>query len=169
MNIIFLQDVKENQHAKNTAHLVTLCDARARIVASENDDALNSLKSAVCDSPEAYAVLYPCDQSIGFEEAVAQGRELPGNLIFLDGTWRKAYKLWQTLTWLHAVPTFHFSNPPKGRYAIRKAPKEEALSTLEAVAYALETGYRAEVSPLYKAFDAMQQTRFARHPQVSGN
>ncbi|AZL84428.1 DTW domain-containing protein [Aliivibrio salmonicida] len=53
-------------------------------------------------------------------------------IILLDGTWKKAYKMWQLSTNLHGLPKVHLDTELSGNYRVRKAPKDNALSTAEA-------------------------------------
>lgn len=58
-------------------------------------------------------------------------------IIVLDGTWKKAYKMYMLNTFLHELPHLTLPTSMQGEYKIRKTQKENALSSLEACAYAL--------------------------------
>ncbi len=58
-------------------------------------------------------------------------------LIFIDGTWRKAKKIWLLNAWLHSLKTVALDNMPPTRYQIRSSTVEGGASTLEAVVTAL--------------------------------
>ncbi|MEI8618884.1 hypothetical protein P4S63_22370 [Pseudoalteromonas sp. B193] len=47
----------------------------------------------------------------------------------------KSHKILQLTTLLNQFKTVSFKQLPKNRYAIRKAPRADSLSTLEAVAH----------------------------------
>lgn len=78
------------------------------------------------------------------------------NLVFLDGSWRQAKGLWLAHPWLQKLPSFHFSANPASAYAIRHTDGEHHLSTLEAVAYSLATGYGTDTAALLRLQHAMQ-------------
>ena len=60
-------------------------------------------------------------------------------LVILDGTWKKAYRMFMLSKKLQVLPQIclpeHFANA--GQYHIRKVAKKNALSSLEASCYAL--------------------------------
>ncbi len=91
----------------------------------------------------------------------------PKQIILLDGTWKKAYKLWQLNTWLHTLPTLRIDDV-ESQYHIRKAPKAGYLSTLEAAAICLEKLEKCNTKPLYNCFNLMQKT-FLKHQKKSFN
>lgn len=78
------------------------------------------------------------------------------NLILLDGTWRKAKKMWMLNPWLHDLPSWHFGQPPENQYRMRKTNLEHSLSTLEAAAYGLDCLCHFDSAKLLKLFNAMQ-------------
>ena len=165
VHLIILQHPQEARHAKNTAHLIRLCAPNTTIYLGESTSDFKAFQAVVEQSPEDYALIYPSEQSSPLEQhANAQKGPLPfKHLVFIDATWRKAFKIWQLNPWLATLKGFHFSSPPKSQYAIRKAPGEHNLSTLEAAAYALEAGFNEDTSALHELFQAMQRIRFAKH------
>jgi len=65
-------------------------------------------------------------------------RALDG-VVVLDGTWKEAKTLWWRNPWLLRLRRLVLNPPHKSRYArIRREPRREALSTLEAVALLLK-------------------------------
>jgi len=67
------------------------------------------------------------------------GEQKPSLLIVLDGTWKKAYRIFMLSKNLHSLtqvclPDILANN---GKYLIRKVAKKNALSSLEATCYAL--------------------------------
>ncbi|BBM65251.1 hypothetical protein VYA_08010 [Vibrio alfacsensis] len=86
-------------------------------------------------------------------------------LILLDGTWKKAYKMWQLSTNLHGIPTVKLPEDLQGHYTIRKAPSENSLSTVEAGYYALSLlEPNKDFSPLLNAFEKMIEFQIAQMP-----
>lgn len=65
--------------------------------------------------------------------------EKPYCLIILDGTWKKAYKMFMLCQILKQIPQICLpeSLANSGQYQIRKVAKRNALSSLEACCYAL--------------------------------
>lgn len=79
----------------------------------------------------------------------------PSNFLLLDGSWKKAYKILQLNPWLSHLPALHFAAAEKTRYKIRKAQRNDSLSTLESVAWCLENLDEVDTAPLYHTFEAM--------------
>lgn len=63
----------------------------------------------------------------------------PPCLVILDGTWKKAYRMFMLSTTLSQLPQVSLPEPlaNAGQYTIRKVAKKNALSSLEACCYAL--------------------------------
>ena len=157
-----LQHPKETNHAKNTVRLITLCLPDVEVLVGESPEDFASLKEEVLGNPADFNVFYPHVQSQCFEEQFSS--TTPANLIFIDATWRKAYKIWQHNPWLHCCQSWHFETPPASRYAIRQTKVEGGISTLEALAYVLEKGFDEDSSALLKALDAMQHHPLQHRP-----
>ena len=163
--MIILQHPKEVDHAKNSARLVKLAIPQARILVGESPADFQPHLSSGFDSPNQAAVFYPSPSSRPMEPNLTEfQRSDVKQLIFIDATWRKAFKMWQLNPWLQDLACWHFSAPPPSRYQIRKAKVEHSLSTLEAVAYALEQGFTLDPSGLFELFDAMQAAQLRHRP-----
>lgn len=154
--IVVLQHPSEAKHAKNTARLLSLCLPKVQVYVGEFTDDFAQARKEL--NGRSAAVFYPSSQSLALEPNQAEyQRHHFDSLIFIDATWRKAYKIWQRNPWLHKLTNWHFSVPPPGSYHIRKTKLPNALSTLEAVAYVLKTGHKVESAPLYQTFMEMQR------------
>ncbi len=87
-------------------------------------------------------------------------------VILIDGTWRKAYKIWQLSSNLHTLPSIHLPEGLKGQYLIRKAPSENSLSTVEAGYHMLSIlEPERDFSPLLTAFEKMIQFQIDQMPK----
>lgn len=155
VNVIILQHVKEQRHAKNTARLVALCIPTTNIISTDDDDAVNSLREQ-CNLTNS-AVIYPSDKSTAIESGSETPLDSVNTIIFIDGSWKQAFGMMQKYPWLRALPAFHFSQAPNTNYAIRHTRVDKALSTLEAVAYTLSFAFKTDVTSLHKAQRAMQK------------
>jgi len=58
-------------------------------------------------------------------------------IILLDGTWKKAFRLYMMNQYLHYIPHLILPEGITCRYTIRSTQKKGALSTLEACSHAL--------------------------------
>lgn len=165
-NIIILQDKNEVKNAKNTARLLALSLAHISIIQSDDMASMQALAQSTIQSPAAYALFFPSATSAAFEsnfptllskaEHGSNSASAIKNLVFIDGTWRKAKRLYLSNAWLQAVPSYHFEEALSGQYRIRKTSIENGVSTLEAVAYVLSQVEALDTAPLYTLFERMQ-------------
>jgi DTW domain-containing protein YfiP len=156
-----LQHPAESKHAKNSARLLPLCLDKVEIYIGESADDFLQISNTCQSTPEQFALFYPNESSTVLEQHLSRFKQdMPGTLIFIDATWRKALKMWKLNPWLHTLNCWHFAAPPTSRYQIRKASVNNSLSTLEAVAYALEQTQNTDCQPLHRIFDAMQKCVF---------
>jgi DTW domain-containing protein YfiP len=161
-NIIILQHPSETNHAKGSARLVDLCMTQAVIHVGETAADFAALQTQLADQLQPCYLVYPCKDSV-FVETMDQGKQNPPmTLIFLDGNWKKAYKLLQLNPWLSEMPSLSFAQSEKTQYQIRKAPRSDSLSTLESVAYCLDNLDDTDTLALESIFRAMidNQWRF---------
>lgn len=153
VSISIVQHPNEVKHAKNTARLVALCIEKTHLVVSDNAEHMASLRRR-CRKQKT-ALLYPSMQSRSWENN-KDASETLSHLIFLDGSWRQAYAIWQQHAWLQSLPGYHFSSAPPSSYAIRHTQDPAHLSTLEAVAYTLSSGFETDVQVLEQLQQSMQ-------------
>ncbi|MBN7825843.1 tRNA-uridine aminocarboxypropyltransferase [Bowmanella dokdonensis] len=164
--LIVLQHPSEIRVAKNTLRLLALCLTRLDIVVGETPEDFMAVEHYCRQQPQHVAVLYPNPESAALEQSNSS-RVLPKALILIDGTWRKAFRIWQLNTWLHGLRCYHLESPPASRYK-RKARAEHQLSTLEAAAHALTLLESLDCDPLYQLQDERQRRLSARGNGLSG-
>lgn len=152
-----MQHPDESTHAKNTARLLTLSIQNSDIYVGEDPADFAEVAHKVEDDPKQFWVIFPNSQSQPIETwSIPLNFTLPKNLILLDGTWRKAKKMWILNPWLHDLPSWHFQQPPKNQYRMRKTSMEYSLSTLEAAAYSLNCLSKFDSTNLLTLLNAMQ-------------
>ena len=162
LKIIILQDPNEIKVSKNTARLLTLCLSQCEIIVGETQSDFSILKQLPITST---ALLYPAEDAMLLDEMCTSTKtftEQLSHLIVLDGTWKKAFKIMQLTPLLNNFTKVSFASIPQNRYRIRKAPREDSLSTLEAVAHSLTLIEHANPAGLYQALEALnnKQTQF---------
>jgi len=106
---------------------------RCRLIVDHNA-ALNSRFNDCQLSPRA-GLLYPGDDSTLLTDV--DPRDLPDQLVILDGTWHHAKTLFRQIPKLQMLPRYRLAPSSPGNYRIRREPNEHALSTLEATVAAL--------------------------------
>ncbi|WP_397459383.1 tRNA-uridine aminocarboxypropyltransferase [Pseudomonas asplenii] len=151
--VLVLQHPSEVGHALNTARLATLGLTNAELRVGEVFDDLSTLLS-----PPGYQarLLFPADDAQLLQSYTERAEAQPLLLVVPDGTWRKARKLLYLNPLLASLPRVTLGPGAVSRYRLRKAPESGALSTIEAIARALETLERpASFEALLKPFEAL--------------
>ncbi len=169
--VLIMQHSSEQQHAKGTAQLAYQALAKAELIVGESPADFYSLEQRVRSQPEAFALIYPSPISQALEtQAISLGTfistDKPLQLIFLDGTWRKAKKLWHLNPWLQTITQFHLETPPQSQYLIRKTNIDKGLSTIEAIAYTLQVVENMQPKPLLNGLEALKQQQLAAVPKA---
>lgn len=153
IRVIVIQHAQESKHAKNTLHLAKLVAPEIEIYQSNNAmqvDAIDLKNRKV-------AVIYPSPQSEALESVTpSHTNKMLDTIILLDASWRQAYGMWQVNTWLHGFQQYHFASAPMASYNIRKAKKAFQLSSIEAIAYSLNTICNTPSEPFIEALAALK-------------
>ncbi len=148
--VVILQHPRERHVAINTARIAKLClpDAEIRVGTSFE-----------VDDPRA-ALLWPSPEAIDVE--ASPPRE-PITLVVVDGTWWQAKKLVRSSPALRALPRYAFRPHAPSEYRIRREPREEYVSTIEALAHVLGVleGDRERFRALLAPFRAMVDAQLA--------
>ncbi|MEZ4369848.1 MAG: tRNA-uridine aminocarboxypropyltransferase [Polyangiaceae bacterium] len=159
--ILILQHPRERFHPIGTARFAELGleNVRAEISWSETG---RSIQRELQVAPRT-GLLYPHPDARLLSEL--SEAERPEQLIVLDGTWHHAHTIYRENTWLHALPHYALRPEEPSRYRIRKEPRAECVSTLEAITQALtqlEPGLEG-LEGLLSSFDQMidQQIAYA--------
>ncbi|WP_275557289.1 tRNA-uridine aminocarboxypropyltransferase [Pseudoalteromonas sp. J010] len=161
IEVVVMQHPSEAKVAKNTAKLLALQLRNIQIVVGENERDFDNLK-AYCEQKHV-ALLYPNDQA----QSLVQQRDEYANLhavIVLDGTWKKATKLYQLNPWLHHLPSLKFDTVDASEYTIRKSKHKYSLSTLEATAHFLNLIDSCNVDALYTLQKGMVEEQMKLMP-----
>jgi DTW domain-containing protein YfiP len=78
-------------------------------------------------------------------------------LVIIDGTWRKAKKIWLSNPWLHGMRVCHLNSPISSKYHIRSSRQPDGLASIEAAASALSQLGERNTGALLDALMAMQK------------
>jgi DTW domain-containing protein YfiP len=155
--VLILQHPSEVGHALNTARLAALGLANAELRVGE---VFEDLALALNRPGYQASLLFPGEPATPLQSRAATDE--PMLLVVPDGTWRKARKLLHLNPLLAALPRVSLGQTAESRYRLRKAPAPGALSTIEAIARALET-LEAPVcfEALLKPFDGLIEGQIA--------
>ena len=130
VELIILQHPTEAKRPLGTAKILALSLANCRTFIGENFTEHTELNQLLADDNCQHQVLFLDGSSQAISSSLSSKKK--PCIILLDGTWKKAYKMWQLSTNLHALPKVHLDTELSGNYRVRKAPKDNALSTAEA-------------------------------------
>ncbi|HDM8128640.1 TPA: DTW domain-containing protein [Vibrio harveyi] len=167
VELIILQHTSEEHRPLGTARILNLSLNHCTCLIGEDfsdDSVLNALLE---DATYQHFILYPSEQSLCLSQLADERSDSTKKtrLILLDGTWKKAYKMWQLSTNLQSIPTVKLPENLQGHYTIRKAPSENSLSTVEAGYHALSLlEPNQDFTPLLAAFEKMIEFQIAQMP-----
>ncbi|MGC9421675.1 MULTISPECIES: tRNA-uridine aminocarboxypropyltransferase [Vibrio] len=165
VELIILQHPTEQHRPMGTARILTLSLANCRLWIGEDFRHHPELNALLAEPDVIHQVLYPCEHSICVSDS-EPSIEQKVRVILLDGTWRKVFKMWQINTQLHHLPCLHLPETLKGNYRIRKAPNDNALSTVEAGFHLLQLWQpKQDFSPLLTCFEAMIDHQINQMPK----
>jgi DTW domain-containing protein YfiP len=152
--VIVVQHPRERHHPIGSLRFARLGLQRCRIsVAEPAED--GGLRAKI-ELPEGSMLLYPGPDSVELETLPMAER--PRQLVLLDGTWTTVRKLLDGDPRLRALPKVRMTPTVEQRYRIRREPRGECMSTLEAMVSALallEPEREAQWETLLSAFDQM--------------
>ncbi len=166
LELIILQHPTEEHRPMGTARILTLSLMNCHHFIGEDFSRHDELNQLLCEDEVDHFVLYPGDRALSVTEYQNQANPAyKQRAILLDGTWKKAYKMWQLSTNLHNLPAVRLPGEINGNYRIRKAPNDNALSTVEAGYHLLSLWQpESDFTPLLVAFEQMIDFQIAQMP-----
>ncbi len=149
-----------------TARILTLSLANCHHFVGEDFSRHVELNALLTQADVQHFILYPGEGAIEATQLQSKGKKIVKHrIILLDGTWKKAYKMWQLSLNLHPLPLIQLPSHFTGNYRIRKAPSDNALSTVEAGYHILSIlEPDNDFSPLLQAFEQMIEFQIKQMP-----
>ncbi|SBS31559.1 DTW domain protein [Marinomonas spartinae] len=160
--VLVIQDPKEAKHAKNTLKLMRLALPSLRCISSEDSEELRGVLDTL--SLDRWRLVFPSEGSIPIEQVSIEEKKDVDGIVLIDATWRKAKRLFWSVPKLQEMVSWHFVSPPHNTYTIRRSPRGEALSTLEACAYAIEQLTQNDMQPLRDFMVSAQSFQWRQQP-----
>lgn len=157
--VVILQHPHERTHPFGTARLVRLMLANAEVhVPWAGFTGTLEYRVAV---PADTVVLFPHPEAPSLEELPRD--QLPSTLLAIDGTWAHAKRLYRENAWLRGLRHVRLLPAAPSRYRIRKEPRPDYVSTLEAIVEALRVlePDATRLDELLAAFDRMIDQQIA--------
>ena len=118
--IYIVQFPKEINHAKNTVRLAKLVCPTINIISSDDKNGIDNLE--VNTIRKQTLLIFPNENSEPIEshfETLDKVQDF--SFVFLDGTWRQAFRIWKENPFLQSLPSVHFNQAPSSAYQIRRA------------------------------------------------
>ncbi|MGF1723437.1 tRNA-uridine aminocarboxypropyltransferase [Photobacterium nomapromontoriensis] len=168
-----LQHPSEVKRAIGTARILTLSLPNAKLWVGENFSEHEEINQLLAEPDRDVWVIYPGETAVPISTLIASDKGDANRhvkrrtLILLDGTWKKAYKMWLLSSNLQKLPTVALDNADDGNYRIRKSPKAQGVSTVEAGYLALSAleGDGEKFTPLLDAFNQMIEFQIQQMPK----
>lgn len=149
-HLVILQDPKEAKHALSSAPLLAKSIKQSTLVIGEVFDPLVLLGEGWQNNS---LLIFPNDNSLSQQQVHEHKIKY---LILLDGTWRKVARMMHLNPWLSTLPCFAIDSANASQYLIRKSPRVDGLSTIEAAVMVLNNLQpEKEFSPILAAFHKM--------------
>lgn len=131
--VVLLQHPRERDRAIGTAHMASLClpGSELHVGARWGEEELARI---LRDSTQPAVLLYPGEGAV---DIVAHPPPGPVTLVVVDGTWSQTKNVLRDNPALAALPRVAFTPPAPSEYRIRKEPRAECVSTIEALVHVL--------------------------------
>jgi DTW domain-containing protein YfiP len=167
VRLVVVQHPREFKVPIGTASMAVRAVQGASLIIGTDVDESAELKR-ILDDPERPAVLlWPGE---GAEDLETATLTTPATLVVVDGTWSTAKKLVRRNRILASLRRVRLSPKTPSRYRIRKEPRAECLSTLEAISMALGAieRDREKFEPMLAAFERMVDIQIEHEAQGEG-
>jgi DTW domain-containing protein len=149
--VVILQHPREAKNPMGTARMAHLALPGSELCIGIDFEHDARVQGLLAREAGRSVVLYPAPGARPVEELAGLG---PLTLWVIDGTWWQASKIWQANPSLRALPAYRIDPEQPSRYLIRNEPASHCLSSVEAVAAALDASegapgrYQSMVRPL---------------------
>lgn len=158
--VVILQHTRERDMPIGTARMASLCLPQAELHVGVDWSERASLRRALGDPARPPILLYP---GPGARDILREPPRGPVTLVVVDGTWAQARRVVRDNSILAALPRYAFTAPEPSRYRIRREPRAEYCSTIEALMHVLGVleGDPARFRALLAPFEAMIDAQIA--------
>ncbi len=169
VEIVILQHPSEVKHAKGTAKIAELSLNNCQLLIGEDFSTDQQFNAIINNSARQVMLLYPQDEAITPQQLTEQlCQQASGvmssdltlsnlTIIVLDGSWKKAYKIYCLNPALQTLPCVGIAVSDQSNYRIRKSSRSDSLSTIEACYHLLSEleGQTHSFDSLLDSFDFM--------------
>ncbi len=141
---IVLTQPREAKHRLGTGRMAHLCLANSLLFEGVDFSADKRLNREIDDPANGPALLYLSPASINLSQLPWSGRQalFPNHrkpvVLVLDGTWKSVRKMLRLSKNLARLPMICFDPPTPSAYRIRREPRPQCYSTIEAIHQVIE-------------------------------
>ncbi|MFT3926119.1 MAG: tRNA-uridine aminocarboxypropyltransferase [Myxococcales bacterium] len=132
--VLVLQHPRERDKAVGTAHMASLCLPHSHVAVGVDFSRDSTVTRMLHDADAPPILLFPSDDAHDLDQAPPNERV---TLVVIDGTWHQARALLRKNRDLLDMPRYGFRPTRPSEYRIRREPREDYVSTIEAMALAL--------------------------------
>jgi DTW domain-containing protein YfiP len=132
--VVFVQHPKEARMKVGTARMAHLCLPNSELYVGAFWDDDPRLDPILSDTERPAVLLFPGPDAV---DVLAGSLAGPVTLVVVDGTWSQAGKMVRRNPRLAALPRVAFTPPKASDYRIRREPRPECVSTIEALVHVL--------------------------------
>lgn len=173
--IVILQHPMEARNTISTARIVHLSLPGSRLFIGVDFTENTALRCCLAGAPGPIYLVYPERGAPEVAELAAREGHWPGpepTFVLIDGTWAQARKIKNQNPILAGLPRVALAPDRTSNYRIRKQPRPQCLSTVEATELLLSRleGPRSRYRPMLDVFDRMidRQLSFKRVGSMRG-
>jgi DTW domain-containing protein YfiP len=165
--VVVLQHPRERDKAVGTARIARLCLPNSEILVGVDFASSPRMATLLADAERPAVLLYPGPEARDLARDPPEG---PVTLITIDGTWHQARSLLKNNPALLRLPHYAFAPERPSEYKIRREPRPDYVSTIEALSVALgalegdRERFLALLAPL-RAMVSMQVDFASRSPR----
>jgi DTW domain-containing protein YfiP len=165
--VVILQHPRERDMPIGTARMASLCLPHSELHVGVRWADSAPLARALRDPARPPILLYP---GPGARDILREPPVGPVTLVVVDGTWSQAKTVVRDNPVLQALPRYAFATPEPSQYRIRREPRAEYVSTIEALMHVLgalegdPARFRSLLDPLNAMVDAQLACQ-ARSPR----
>jgi DTW domain-containing protein len=155
--VVILQHPRERDMPIGTARMASLCLPSAELHVGVRWGDSAPLARALADPTRTPILLYP---GAGARDILRDPPRGAVTLVVVDGTWSQAKTVVRDNPVLQGLPRYAFATPEPSQYRIRREPRAEYVSTIEAVMHVLgalegePARFRRLLDPLRAMVDA---------------
>ncbi len=155
--VVILQHPRERDMPIGTARMAALCLPQASVHVGVRWGGDPAFRAAISDPARPAILLYP---GPGARDVFRDPPPSPVTLVVVDGTWAQTRSVVRGDPDLGALPRYAFTAPEPSVYRVRREPREEYVSTIEALMHVLGAlegdaeRFRALLTPFRAMVDA---------------